>query len=115
VLVLDYVANCHVTTTTAVTALAAAAARDCLELGGCSRITYFVVVGVILTEEALLLELGAAGNQVPPRLAGGGVVDLLRVEGLQKERLAHTGGGVLHALPLLTDALGEQEVLQGEV
>ena len=115
-LVLDYVDNGHVTATTAVAAIAAIAARDGLELGGYSGITYFVVVvGIIFTEEALLLKLGATRNEVPVRLAGAGIVDLLRVEGLQKERLAHADGGLLHALPLFADTLGEQKVLQGEV
>ena len=111
-LVLDYVHNGHVTATAAI---AATAARDGLELGRCSGITYFVVVvRVILTEEALLLKLGATRNEVPVRLAGAGIVDLLRVEGLQKERLAHADGGLLHVLPLFADTLGEQKVLQGE-
>ena len=29
--------------------------------------------------------------------------------------MAHAGGGLLHALPLFADALGEEEVLDGEV
>jgi hypothetical protein len=74
-----------------------------------------VVARVFLAEEALLQELVAVWDQVPMRLVGAWVVHLLGVEWLQEQCFAHTGGGLLHALPLFADFLGEEEVLEGEL
>jgi hypothetical protein len=74
-----------------------------------------VLAKVFLAEKALQRQFVAFRDKVPVRLAGTRVIDLLSMEGLQKERLAHTDGGLLGALPLLADTLAEQEVTEREV